>query len=650
MSKYIQSEIRDSFRIIKNLLIKNVPVLFVGTPCQVAGLRSVVGEQPNLLLIDIVCKNVPSLKAYNIYLDEIAHGKTIESVAFRDKSLWGWSASLKVKFNDGTQYYRAEWQDEPFYKGFLSGLCERTSCSSCQFARVPRQGDITLGDFWGIHKYEQSWDDRYGTSLVLVNTQKGIEFFKNVSNEFLKVEKIDFGFAAKNNPAVVKPTSMHKDRTRFFQLLDQKGYQQSVKDALDQHYDIGIVGFWIGNNYGTILTNYALNRVLQTKNLTVCMVDPCVGEPNDKEYPIYSTHREEFEKKYYNILAERNLPILNKHIDTFVIGSDQVWKYELTKNFGHVMFLDFVSSENKKISYAASFGSGTFNNDGEYRRVAAYWLQQFDAVSVRESHAVDICQKQFGVRATHVLDPVFLCDKKEYDVLMRDSHCHIKEDYLFAYILDPTIQKREILLEMAQKLKLKLIIVLDCDPKRYTDNKNKMMLDENVVDSVFVEDFLSLISNAKAVITDSYHGTAFSIIYHKPFISIANPDRGLTRFEALLSSLDLTERLMYPYEKLNSEYRLKQLSEKISEKTYQLLKMKKEESETWLDNALFGERSETNQYLTDVIYALNCRVARSERKYEQLKKSFDEYADKMYSENNKQSFIKNLYQVMKKLT
>ncbi len=613
MSKYLQSDAGRVYAEVCALLREKVPVLFVGTPCQVAGMRAVAGEDENLLTVDLACKSVPSTKAYNSYLDEIAAGREIASVSFRDKSLWGWSTSVRAEFKDGSHYMCAEWMNEPFYTGFLNYIINRESCATCPFAKIPRQGDITLADFWGVHKRDQSWDDRYGTGLVLLNSGRGSAAFRAIRDGFDRTEEMELAFATDNNPALVRPLGAHPARAQFFDLLDKRGYRAALNMAVNGRYDAGIIGFWIGTNYGTILTNYALNRLLKSKGLSVCMIDTMSGTPRDVNYPVYFNHRKEFEKKYYEILAEPNLTRLNERVGTFVLGSDQVWKYELAKNMGHMLFFDFVSDENRKISYAASFGGSTFNDNGEYRRIASYLMKRFDAVSVREVQGVDICRDQFGVAATQVLDPVFMIDRAYYDLLAQDSTRGEKGPYLFAYILDPSPQKREILQRIAKRLGCRIVIVLDCEPWRYDRQKALMGMDECVLDDVFVEDFVNLLSNAQAVVTDSFHGTAFSIIYDRPFIAIANPGRGMARFESLLGILRLEDRLVYPYEEFDLELRAKQLTAYEYGSVHERIEREKVRSDAWLDEALFAPRTGEMTLLNDKLYAHGGVIRRIER-------------------------------------
>ena len=176
-SKYVQSFIGDTFKEIKEKLDNNQFVLFSGTPCQVAGLNSFLGnrEYPKLLTIDLVCHGVPSPKVFKSFKEWLEHNNNsrISTYSFRDKK-WSWMRfNSKVVFENGNRYY-GTWEEDPWMRGFLREYFLRHSCHHCKFSNMNRQGDITLADYWSYYpKKREVKNHDTGCSLILVNTEKG---------------------------------------------------------------------------------------------------------------------------------------------------------------------------------------------------------------------------------------------------------------------------------------------------------------------------------------------------------------------------------------------------------------------------------------------------------------------------------------------
>jgi coenzyme F420-reducing hydrogenase beta subunit len=219
-----------------------------------------------------------------------------------------------------------------------------------------------------------------------------------------------------------------------------------------------------------------------------------------------------------------------------------VWNYGISQAFGKSNYFDFVSDDKKKIAYGASFGHGIdFAPKGE-QKIISNLKKRFDAISVREKQGVDLARDNYGVRATQVLDPVFLPEKKIYEKLARKSRLKEKGSYIITYILDPTPEKREAMLHVSDKLGLRLVNMLDGMPMKLEDNKKKMALE--VAEDVQFEEWLYLIKNSEFVITDSFHGMTFATIFCKTFIPIVNKSRGYSRFKSFVDMLGIPERLM----------------------------------------------------------------------------------------------------------
>lgn len=180
-SKYFQSELNDTFAFIKENLINNKKVVFSGTPCHVAGLRSYLGKDyNNLFCIDILCFGVPSKKAFLAYKDYLENKYQDKLIDFNFRTKENPKACIaifekigKVEINSDSNHYM---------RGFYSKVMHRDCCSQCQFKRLERQGDISIGDFWGIDTFDKEIDISKGVSLVFFNNIKGY----SIKNSFAK--------------------------------------------------------------------------------------------------------------------------------------------------------------------------------------------------------------------------------------------------------------------------------------------------------------------------------------------------------------------------------------------------------------------------------------------------------------------------------
>lgn len=195
-SKYVQSSMDGVYGKIRDDLRNGQPVLFSGTPCQVAAVKKAMEKEDcsKLYLLDIVCHGVPSPKVWADYLEcrESEHSGHIEAFDFRDKQ-FGWKSHRESFVINGTKY-----DSDDFAKLFISRYIERTSCFECPYETTHRVGDITIADFWGIDGAITGFDDNKGVSLVLTNTEKGKGLF-DLCKEDLIWEPVELKDAMQNN-------------------------------------------------------------------------------------------------------------------------------------------------------------------------------------------------------------------------------------------------------------------------------------------------------------------------------------------------------------------------------------------------------------------------------------------------------------------
>lgn len=588
-SKYVQSDINNSFRQAKALLEQGRLVLFSGCPCQIDGLKSYLGrDYESLITVDILCHGVPSPLAYRKFLAEISQreNKQIIDVDFRDRK-YGWGKLIRILFSDSSSHY--DYNNENYLRAFTDGVLLRDSCFSCKYATTHRAGDMTLGDFWGIKNYEERLDDGKGTSLVMCNTAKAIALFKAVANKFSVVMEVPFDdvtkICNKANGALVRSMNKPQMRKCFFRHL-QKGDSFSVacRYAATSLLDVGILGWWIEtprSNYGSTLTNFALYRYLLSLGLSVAFVSP----PNfDRKYAGGFNLRNS-----YRMTAKYdadNMKENNRYIDTFLVASDVLWYYDAFIKTGYFFMLDFVDDNKRKISYATSFGNTQRFFPQEEMLKAHTLLKRFDSISVRETEGVAICKERFGVEATQVLDPVFLCDKDEWDRLADLAETKTRGDFLFVYMLDPTEEKAKSLVKIAKSLSLDIVSITD---KQFNaDEKAQILKKCGLLKNASIEDLIYHIKNAKFVITDSYHGMCFSLIMRKQFATLINRSRGASRFDTLIELFKIGERVVENVYELESN--AKKLSNYEYGMTSMLIENEIERSKEWLNHALFSKR------------------------------------------------------------
>lgn len=221
-SKYVQSDLDGIFRQVKEDLKQGNIVLFSGTPCQTAGLNSYIGKKlrENLVLVDIVCHGVPSPYIWRDYLNyvENKYKNKIVKVDFRDKSRLGWSGHIESFVLENGKKYEMNTYTTIFYKHIML----RKSCGICYFANIKRPSDITLADFWGWEKVSKSFNkDNKGVSLILLNTQEGLDLFYKIKNS-LHLLHVDVKQAMQRN--LLHPTSI-KRNCRFIQMYKIFGYK-----------------------------------------------------------------------------------------------------------------------------------------------------------------------------------------------------------------------------------------------------------------------------------------------------------------------------------------------------------------------------------------------------------------------------------------
>lgn len=226
-SKYVQSNINMTYTEARNYLKDDRWVLFTGTPCQIAGLKSYLGKNyENLITVDLICHGVPSVdffKGYIHYLEDKLQGKVID-FKFRDKSNgWGLQARSTYQARSGSIKSKKIYSyDSYYYNYFLKGYIYRESCYDCKYACGSREGDYTIGDYWGIERAHPEVETRNGVSVLLVNSKKGIALMDELS-KYLNLKESTFEQARVQNGQLNNPTPISVKREEILRIWREGG-------------------------------------------------------------------------------------------------------------------------------------------------------------------------------------------------------------------------------------------------------------------------------------------------------------------------------------------------------------------------------------------------------------------------------------------
>lgn len=537
-SKYLQSDTKLVFREMKKLLDGGKSVLFSGTPCQVAGLYGFLGKDSDqLLTIDVFCHGVPSPAVWERYLRETTNRGAIVSVNFRDK----WAAIRScAEFNTTIHWvegpsdsreagemaartFSQHFSDNTYMKGFLQNLYLRKSCASCPFARTPRASDISLGDFWGYDRVDKKCNTSRGISAVLLNSAKGEKFFNDIKDRLQFLRPVPFKPVIRGNPVLKEPSKHHPNRRKFFDDFARLEQEDGVSDLIEKHLggrDIGIMNFASisDHNFGAVLVGYAMERACYKLGYNPNTIH--VIPRNELFMKSGDSVFSDFRKKFLNMTGICTSKVelkdcVNDLFDKFVIGSDQIIRTPWHRDF--IYYLDWVGGKKTLCAYAASFGVSELGMNRREKAYAKRCLDRFDAFSVREHSGAKIMQNEFGINSPVVCDPTLLLTADEYQPIIDAYDClPVEDEYLAYYFLD---ESREVLANFAEKYP-----IIDA----YRDECGNFRS---------FGEWLHIIKNAEYVITDSFHGCVFSMIYQRQFIVLTTMERGNDRLGTLMQIL-----------------------------------------------------------------------------------------------------------------
>ena len=298
---------------------------------------------------------------------------------------------------------------------------------------------------------------------------------------------------------------------------------------------VGVTCLENGVNVGNILVKYAMLKKLEEFgcNVTLLIPNRLLLKRSNFINKTLSSNLYLIKNNSFNILNENNF-------DYLLVNSDQTWAYNRAAYFYDIGFLKFAKDwKVKKFIYGASIGVDKWKYNKREEEEMKKLLTNFTGISFREIETLKLVEEHLGLKSLFVLDPTLIIDKQYYlnEIKEYKTDFNYRENYIFIYQLDNNDIINYIIEESKNKLNYKI--------KKFNFNRKD-----------FIENFIFCISNCKAVITDSFHGTVFSIIFNKPFISFVNKRRGKGRFDCLKKVFKLDNRIIIPSNNLTINFNL----------------------------------------------------------------------------------------------
>lgn len=558
-SKYMQSDMGDLFPKIKKMLDRGDKIVFVGIPCHVSGLLNFLGkEYDNLLTIDLLCNSMVSPKIWDLWYEyEGLDKSTFTNIDMRPKiGLSCTNLSVQIEKNNGN-IHNIYMQSTPIWGLTFGGhLTTLDICGNCKYKSYERVSDITIGDLWnGKNIVPELWDNKESNlSSCMINTKKAKDVFNDIKNT-TKVEIDEIKLPPNYEP---------KKFADNFYKIDKMGlsnYIDSIQKLKKCEYDIALCGGTLNYNFGATLTYYALYKYLEELGKKVIIIPPKAGA--DKN----NSHIGNVFEKHCNIAPNyfaAGKPIkFNELSNIFLIGSDQTWRTSYVINkWKMTPWLDYVKHNKKKLTYSVCYGTTNLEKAIEtapqYVDEMKRLISNFDYISHRTQESCDITKNICGKDSVHTIDPVFIVDSKEYDKLIDESTIKLPEkEYACFYTLRAKPDMHDFFHKLSQETNCDEIIIGNGD--RNAAKQKEQYPNEKFVNPILAQDWLKYIKNAKYVVTDSFHGICFCILFNKPFISIIN-DKDI-RINWILGATNLRDHYL---KKLNIDKAIKIINRSVN--------------------------------------------------------------------------------------
>lgn len=505
-SKYVKANLKNTFKECKNFLDEGKLVLYSGTSCQLLALKLYLKQSyNNLILACICCHGTMPVNIWQDYLSSIERkNNPITNIDFRSKDKASWEDyNIIISYSNGDNIVENH-NDNRYFKAFLSDKYLNANCYQCQCkSKNDYPFDFMIGDYWGVKNIYPQISYKNGVSFISCNSLKAESILNTISSNLTLIESRWDDVYKRNGGLHV---ASDKNRSTYNSNIFSK--------------KVGIVTLHLNKNIGGCLQAYALQKTISKFGYDSEVLTWNDNNLMSSHLPFVDSHIKcRFLDQY-----KKHSAIKESDYDIFVVGSDQIWRREFDigdhkNNYIKYPFLEFTEGWTKtRFSYAASVG--VCDKRWEYteddNKKLTKILNNYNAVSVRESKSVADFKDRLDIEAKWNVDPTMLLSKDEYLELADNDK---KTEGIFSYILDKSSDKSNFINNISSKLSLPI-----------TTSSNN------------VSDWLAHFRDCKLVITDSFHGCIFSIIFNKPFIYFKNNFRGLDRFNTLEEKFNISDR------------------------------------------------------------------------------------------------------------
>ncbi len=573
---YIDAE--DTYKNVKDTIDSGREVLFIGLPCQVQAVKAFIGDSALLFTADIACKGQPSPVIYQKYLEEITSEKPVRQIRFEPKGKP--DGTLEVMYDDGsvsTSY------DNPYIRALDRNLIVNQACASCRIPGRSGTGDITIGDA-----------ERFKMLTVgLTAPEKAITFTSNTK----KGETIREGVAAssmmdtymvslKRDASKSQKKDLHLGWIRMMNMVNRGiPFDKAAGYCMKWKFDIGIVGPWRSDEYGTALSYYALYNMVKDMGMEPILLDrrrDTKGAPSsprilEKKYPFYS-----ISKWYSNIQDQIEI---NNRVVRFVVGPGRVWKEAASdRDVASYHMLDFVEDGKRMASISSSVSK---EDEGPVGPMVGA-LRRFAEVSTSDGDSASFLEDE-GISAETVLDPVLLCDTDHLKALYESANLPLPEQFVFNYMIEP-----DNFIGMESFYDVLGYGPITISGPGHADKKRR---DYPVTAIGSVENWIRCINDSAFVLTDSYYAVLFAILFKKPFIAIVNDSKNeaeARRISWILDCLELDSRAFKTVWEASESNTLRENIEYDS--VYQILNGMQRRSLEWIERALDAPVSISDRY------------------------------------------------------
>lgn len=497
-SKYVLANVGNTFEECKKFLDEGRKVLYSALPCQIHGLkRYLKKDYENLVCVDICCHGTMPVEIWHNYLASISRNCPIRNINMRDKKDSWKDFSITIEWEDGYVLSENKYTNK-YFQAFISDKYLRDCCYDCAFKNKYSVADLTIGDCWASNEDVADVPCKEsGLSSIVSRTPKGDNFLKTAQNLNLFEKPVEL--VGKNNAG-------------FCNHIDSRLKDKNSADLFNNRR-VGIVTLHLHTNFGGVLQNYALQRTVQKMGYECYTVDLLnLYKPWDKTL--------EFTKEHIKTIPYKTAEdIKSSDFNKFIVGSDQVWQFKWIP--ASVSFLEFTQDwDVERVIYGASCGETMFKYDKATADVISTMLPKFKAISARESELAKNFSDTFKYRSIPtVCDPALFLNAEEYKSLCKEVPRINKT--IGGYILDKESNFSSIY-------------------KALNTSPDYLYRPQDIYQ------FLAMYRDCNLIVTDSYHGCIFALIFNKPFICVRNQNRGGERFDELKRRFGLYNYIMTP--------------------------------------------------------------------------------------------------------